>query len=74
MAPWRRTTRGATFLCGVACLLTMARPVEPTCDVDALFVNADSMTNATVEATRAWRPAIGVMFMAAIAIAPRASF
>ena len=54
MAPWRRTTRGATFLCGVACLLTMARPVEPTCDVDALFVNADSMTNATVEATRAW--------------------
>ena len=54
MAPWRRTTRGATFLCGVACLLTTARPVEPTCDVDALFVNADSMTNATVDATRAW--------------------
>ena len=54
MASWRRNTRVATFLCGVWCLVVTARPVEATCDVDALFANADAMTNATVDALRAW--------------------
>jgi endonuclease I len=54
MAFWRRNTRVTTFLCGVWCLVVTARPVEATCDVDALFANADAMTNATVDALRAW--------------------
>ena len=54
MASWRRTARAATMMCVVSCLLATARPVEPTCDVDVLFANADAMTNATVEALRAW--------------------
>ena len=54
MASWRRNTRVTTFLCGVWCLVVTARPVEATCDVDALFANADAMTNATVDALRAW--------------------
>jgi serine protease len=54
MASWRRGTLGSAFLCIVSCLLATTRPVEATCDVDALFANADAMTNATVDATRAW--------------------
>lgn len=54
MASWRRNTRVTTFLCGVWCLVVTARPVEATCDVDALFANADAVTNATVDALRAW--------------------
>lgn len=54
MASWRRGTLGSAFLCVVSCLLAPTRPVEATCDVDALFANADAMTNATVDALRAW--------------------